>query len=115
MQAVLAYIYSGGTQVAEEDLSSFLAVAEDLQVEGLIKKIPNPQMNKNIVKYSKTIDTDKDTHDIKIEEFNHKPEYCKLNNLIDASTKFDTEPSTAAVDVLLNSKVEEDALLKMHW
>ena len=41
MQAVLTYIYSGGTQVAQEDLSSFLAVAEDLQVEGLTRKIEN--------------------------------------------------------------------------
>ena len=43
MQAVLTYIYSGGTQVAQEDLSSFLAVAEDLKVEGLRKKNQNPK------------------------------------------------------------------------
>eukprot|EP00092_Neocalanus_flemingeri_P049651 GFUD01057143.1.p1 GENE.GFUD01057143.1~~GFUD01057143.1.p1 ORF type:complete len:138 (-),score=50.44 GFUD01057143.1:145-525(-) len=38
MQAVLGYIYSGGTQVAEEDLASFLAVAEDLKIDGLTRK-----------------------------------------------------------------------------
>ena len=37
MQAVLSYIYSGVAQVAEEDLPSFLAVAEDLKIEGMIK------------------------------------------------------------------------------
>ena len=37
MQAVLDYVYSGVTQVAEEDLASFLAVAEDLKINGLNK------------------------------------------------------------------------------
>ena len=41
MQAVLSYVYSGGAQVAEEDLTSFLAVAEDLKIEGLIKRFEN--------------------------------------------------------------------------
>jgi hypothetical protein len=35
MQAVLTYIYSGGTKVAQEDLSRFLGVAEDLKIKRL--------------------------------------------------------------------------------
>ena len=46
MQAVLTYIYSGGTQVVEEDLSSFLAAAEDLQVKGLTRKFEIPTADK---------------------------------------------------------------------
>ena len=38
MRALLDYIYSGSATVKEENLSSFLAVAEDLLIEGLMKK-----------------------------------------------------------------------------
>ena len=41
MKALLAYAYSGGTEVAHKDLAGFLAVAEDLKIEGLIQKGEN--------------------------------------------------------------------------
>ena len=39
LQAVLDFMYHGKVNVAQEDLSSFLAVAEDLQVKGLSENI----------------------------------------------------------------------------
>ena len=39
LQAVLDFMYHGKVNVAREDLSSFLAVAEDLQVKGLTETI----------------------------------------------------------------------------
>ena len=35
MQAVLNFMYHGEVNVAQEELNSFLSVAEDLQVKGL--------------------------------------------------------------------------------
>jgi len=37
MTAVLHYIYQGNTSITQEDLSSFLQLAQDLQVHGLIR------------------------------------------------------------------------------
>ena len=62
MQAVLSYIYSGGAQVTEEDLPSFLAVAEDLKIEGLTATgiDEKNQRIKNIVKTKESTSTDLD-------------------------------------------------------
>eukprot|EP00090_Calanus_glacialis_P004238 TRINITY_DN13136_c0_g1_i2.p1 TRINITY_DN13136_c0_g1~~TRINITY_DN13136_c0_g1_i2.p1 ORF type:complete len:339 (-),score=67.52 TRINITY_DN13136_c0_g1_i2:107-1033(-) len=48
MQAVLSYAYSGGAQVAQEDLPGFLALAEDLGVEGLVKSETDVEINENV-------------------------------------------------------------------
>ena len=45
MQAVLNFMYHGEVNVAQEELNSFLAVAEDLQVKGLTQ---NNSPNKKI-------------------------------------------------------------------
>jgi len=38
VQSVLEFVYNGATSVAEEDVSSFIAVANDLQIRGLREK-----------------------------------------------------------------------------
>ena len=47
LRSVLAFIYHGEVNVAQEDLNSFLAVAEDLKIKGLTsetsEKKPQPQ------------------------------------------------------------------------
>ena len=44
--AVLDFMYLGEVQVVQENLASFLAVAEDLEVKGLMRKnSPNKQPN----------------------------------------------------------------------
>ena len=48
LTSILDFIYNGEVNVAQEDLNSFLAIAEDLQIKGLIKNrntnsIKNPQ------------------------------------------------------------------------
>ena len=48
MQAVLSYAYSGRAQVAQEDLPGFLALAEDLGVEGLVKSETDVEINENV-------------------------------------------------------------------
>eukprot|EP00090_Calanus_glacialis_P016226 TRINITY_DN25445_c0_g1_i1.p1 TRINITY_DN25445_c0_g1~~TRINITY_DN25445_c0_g1_i1.p1 ORF type:complete len:333 (-),score=91.02 TRINITY_DN25445_c0_g1_i1:56-1009(-) len=51
MKALLDYIYSGTTQVIEEDLAGFLAVAEDLKIDGLMKDNKQPAADmKEIIK-----------------------------------------------------------------
>jgi len=42
LQAVLNFMYHGEVNVAQEELNSFLAVAEDLQVKGLTQSLPPP-------------------------------------------------------------------------
>jgi len=42
LQAVLNFMYHGEVSVAQDDLNSFLAVAEDLQVKGLTQSYDNP-------------------------------------------------------------------------
>ena len=46
MQAVLSYVYQGATQLDQEDLPSFLAVAEDLKIQGLIRHSEKIEMFK---------------------------------------------------------------------
>ena len=43
LQAVLTFMYHGEVNVAQEELNSFLAVAEDLQVKGLTQTQSFPQ------------------------------------------------------------------------
>ena len=40
-EAVLSFIYQGGTQLDQEDLPSFLGVAADLKIEGLTMQEQN--------------------------------------------------------------------------
>jgi len=40
LQAVLSFMYNGEVNVAQEELNSFLAVAEDLKVKGLTQNSP---------------------------------------------------------------------------
>jgi len=42
LQAVLNFMYHGEVNVAQEELNSFLAVAEDLRVKGLTQSLPPP-------------------------------------------------------------------------
>jgi len=49
MKSVLDFLYSGSVNVAEEEVKEFLAVANDLQIEGLMvknKKTPTSKKNK---------------------------------------------------------------------
>jgi hypothetical protein len=48
MQAVLSYAYSGGAQVEEEDLPGLLALAEDLGIQGLVKRETDVEINENV-------------------------------------------------------------------
>jgi hypothetical protein len=49
LQSVLNFMYHGEVNVAQEELNSFLAVAEDLRVKGLTQSHPgsNPKKNEN--------------------------------------------------------------------
>jgi len=47
LQAVLSFMYNGEVNVAQEELNSFLAVAEDLQVKGLTENITAPTSAKS--------------------------------------------------------------------
>jgi len=58
MQAVLDYVYSGATQVAEEDLANFIDVAEDLKINGLVNKYEDLQGCENDLITSQLINTD---------------------------------------------------------
>jgi len=46
LQAVLNFMYHGEVNVAQEELNSFLAVAEDLKVKGLTQNKSEPQVKK---------------------------------------------------------------------
>jgi len=46
LQSVLNFMYHGEVNVAQEDLNSFLAVAEDLRVKGLTQNQSRPENNK---------------------------------------------------------------------
>merc|ERR1712002_876309 len=46
LQAVLNFIYHGEVNVAQEELNSFLAVAEDLRVKGLTQNQPQNEVNR---------------------------------------------------------------------
>ena len=48
MQAVLSYVYQGATQLDQEDLPSFLAVAEDLKIQGLTRHSEKKDMFKGV-------------------------------------------------------------------
>ena len=45
LQAILNFMYHGEVNVAQEELNSFLAIAEDLQVKGLTQGNSNPCKN----------------------------------------------------------------------
>eukprot|EP00092_Neocalanus_flemingeri_P023180 GFUD01025136.1.p1 GENE.GFUD01025136.1~~GFUD01025136.1.p1 ORF type:complete len:315 (+),score=98.65 GFUD01025136.1:98-1042(+) len=101
MQAVLGYIYSGGTQVAEEDLASFLAVAEDLKIDGLTRKEEEIQTSNDFAMSSKEIKNEvldgnqkKKTKDnINQEQENRPEQICGLIGECDAGKilKYDTD------------------------
>jgi len=46
VQSLLSYLYKGAAQVEEDQLASFLQLAEDLQVEGLVRTKEAPVSNK---------------------------------------------------------------------
>merc|ERR1711892_1465938 len=73
MKAVLDYIYSGATQVIEEDLANFLAVAEDLKIDGLMKS--NQKASKKLKGKIKRKDID--------DEIQEKTNIFKENNASD--------------------------------
>ena len=45
LQSVLNFMYHGEVNVAQEELNSFLSVAEELQVKGLTQKSPTTNLN----------------------------------------------------------------------
>merc|ERR1712217_294102 len=47
LQAVLNFMYHGEVNVAQEELNSFLAVAEDLKVKGLTQNQPAPSQSQS--------------------------------------------------------------------
>ena len=52
LQSVLNFMYHGEVNVAQEELNSFLSVAEDLQVKGLTQGQAEPPTQKTADKYS---------------------------------------------------------------
>jgi len=50
LKSVLSFMYHGEVSVAQEELNSFLSVAEDLQVKGLTQNKPENQSKKNHTK-----------------------------------------------------------------
>jgi hypothetical protein len=82
MKALLDYIYSGATQVVEEDLAEFLAVAEDLKIDGLMKDDKQPAADVQEI--------------IKTEESKYKSEFAvadtkSTNNEDDEFTEINTK------------------------
>ena len=57
LQSVLNFMYHGEVNVAQGELNSFLAVAEDLQVKGLTQNKSTKNESNNI--YTKTLESDK--------------------------------------------------------
>ena len=51
LQAVLNFMYHGKVNVAQEELNSFLAVAEDLKVKGLTQNNSESQNTKDSPSY----------------------------------------------------------------
>jgi len=56
LQAVLNFMYHGEVNVAQEELNSFLAVAEDLRVKGLTQNQPGSQNTKASSSYQSSKD-----------------------------------------------------------
>jgi len=56
LQAVLNFMYHGEVNVAQEELNSFLAVAEDLRVKGLTQNQPGSQNTKASSGYQSSTD-----------------------------------------------------------
>merc|ERR1712212_1215020 len=54
LQAVLNFMYHGEVNVAQEELISFLAVAEDLRVKGLTQNQPQNENKKREERYYTT-------------------------------------------------------------
>jgi len=48
MKAILDYVYSGAAQVDENALASFLAVAEDLKIDGLMNKYTETETDSHL-------------------------------------------------------------------
>jgi len=57
LQAVLNFMYQGEVNVAQEELNSFLAVAEDLKVKGLTQNNEKPQKQKEPPSYKSSKET----------------------------------------------------------
>ena len=53
---VLDFMYNGEINVASEDLNSFLALAEELQIKGLIKKDSESSKSRNVEDSSKEVE-----------------------------------------------------------
>ena len=51
LQSVLNFMYHGEVNIAQEELNSFLSVAEDLRVKGLTQSQPVPVTDKKIETY----------------------------------------------------------------
>ena len=51
LQSVLNFMYHGEVNIAQEELNSFLSVAEDLKVKGLTQSQPVPVTDKKIETY----------------------------------------------------------------
>jgi len=114
MQAVLLYIYSGETQVEEGDLDTFLALAEDLKIEGLVgaKKEGLTLKNDPLVKNDLNIDTEDENPDISDgtqEEKEKKPPFeIDSFSLKGSPIAVKTEPASKMNPVEGVSKVDND-------
>jgi len=62
LQAVLNFMYHGEVNIAQEELNSFLAVAEELQVKGLTQNNPPPSSTPRQQKAAQQEDSTKNKH-----------------------------------------------------
>jgi len=82
MQAVLDFMYHGEVSVAQEELNSFLSVAEDLKVKGLTQKQADSSTNRKVQEYPERKATEQNTDNTSYSSFDQKrskPEFIAPN------------------------------------
>jgi len=120
MQAVLDYVYSGATQVAEKDLASFLAVAEDLKIDGL-NKCEEPLIQektetdpKGVTQLSELVNGLKDSLDetkrTSIEE--KKETSAKITIDTNISEEIPCNPEPASCKIIHNHLIEKSRVIR---
>ena len=94
MQAVLDFMYHGEVSVAQEELNSFLSVAEDLKVKGLTQKQADSSTTRKVQEYPERKATEQNTDNTSYSSFDQKrskPEFIAPNPSV--QTKPSPRPS----------------------